>query len=99
MTFIFEYLLEGSHDEAGLEVSQLFAGYFLTPVVAAVSDLGIPRVLAGRALTSAEVAAELGTDPDATARLLRAGIATGCWLVMPPAGTRSPRSVTGCGRT
>lgn len=77
MTFIFEYLLEGSHDEAGLELSQLFAGYFLTPVVAAVSDLGIPRVLADRALTSADVAAELGTDPDSTTRLLRAGIATG----------------------
>jgi SAM-dependent methyltransferase len=75
MTFMYEYLLEGSHDEAGLELSQLFAGYFLTPVLAAVTDLGIPAALAGRALTSAEVAAELRTDPDATARLLRAGIA------------------------
>jgi hypothetical protein len=37
----------------------------------------VPGLLAGRALTAEEVASAAGTAPDATARLLRAGMAVG----------------------
>ena len=43
----------------------------------AMMDLAIPGLLADKALTAEEVAAAAGTDGDATARLLRAGIAVG----------------------
>ena len=43
-----------------------------TQAVYAVARLGVADVLAGGARTAEDVAAELGTDPDATFRLLRA---------------------------
>jgi hypothetical protein len=88
MAYLYEYLLEGQHDEVGHRLSELLAGYFLTSVVAAHAELGVMGVLAGNPLTPAEVASELGTDPDATARLLRAGIGAGL-LASDPGGRYS----------
>ncbi len=47
------------------------------PIAVAMVELGIPGLLADKALTAEEVAAAAETDPDATGRLLRAGIAVG----------------------
>jgi hypothetical protein len=72
-----EYLLDGEPDAAGRQVDQLLWGYFLTPVTMAIVNLGIPAVLAAKALTAEEVASAAGTAPEATARLLGAGMAVG----------------------
>jgi predicted O-methyltransferase YrrM len=72
-----EYLLDGEPDAAGRQVDQLLWGYFLTPVTMAIVNLGIPAVLADKALTAQEVATAAGTAPEATARLLAAGMAVG----------------------
>jgi hypothetical protein len=72
-----DYLLDGEPDAAGRQVDQLLWGYFLTPVTMAIVNLGIPAVLAGQARTADEVASAAGTDPEATARLLAAGMAVG----------------------
>jgi len=71
------YLLDGEPDEAGRQVSQLLLGNLLAPVTMAIVNLGISGMLAGKALTADEVAAVAGTDPNATARLLQAGMAVG----------------------
>jgi SAM-dependent methyltransferase len=79
----FDYLAdgdaEGGKDAASRHVARLFVAFLYTSVTVAITDLGIPVVLAGagKALTAAEVAAGTGTDPDATARLLKAGTAVG----------------------
>jgi hypothetical protein len=73
----YDYLTDGDDDRAGRQVGELLAGYFHTPVTTAIIDLGIPGLLAGKALTAGEVATAAGTDPDATVRLLRAGMAVG----------------------
>ncbi len=75
--FYSDYLLDHAPDAAGRRIGQLFWGYFLTPVTMAIANLGIPAVIADGALTPAAVAAAVGADPDATARLLRAGMAVG----------------------
>jgi hypothetical protein len=75
--FYSDYLLDREPDAAGRQLSQLLWGIFLTPVMLTVADLGIPGVLADKALTAEEIAAAAGTDPDATGRLLRAAVATG----------------------
>lgn len=56
---------------------ELVSGCFATHTVYAVARLGIADVLAAGALTPGDVAAELGTSPDATYRLLRAAAALG----------------------
>lgn len=53
----------------------LTVGQARTQIVAAVAELGIADVLRKRSMTSAEVAREARTDPDATHRLLRAATA------------------------
>ena len=58
-------------------VLELGSAFMSTQVVYAVARLGIADVLAPDARPAEEVAAELGTDPDATFRLLRAGAAHG----------------------
>ena len=75
MTNLYEYLLDGPHDAVERELSQLFAGHFIAPVVSALTELGIPGLLAGQALTADQIASSAATDPDATGRLLRAGLA------------------------
>lgn len=54
-------------------VLELSAAFMASQVVYAVARLGIADALAAGARTAEEVAGELGTDPDATYRLLRAG--------------------------
>lgn len=54
-------------------VLELSAAFMASQVVYAVARLGIADALAAGARTAEEVAGELGTDPDATFRLLRAG--------------------------
>ena len=74
---IYDYLAE-DQDKAGRRLLELFhKGLIDAPIAVAVVELGIPGLLADKALTSEEVAAAAGTDPDATARLLRAAIAVG----------------------
>ncbi|WP_374454417.1 methyltransferase [Nocardioides sp.] len=58
-------------------VLELASGFMATHITYAVARLGIADVLAPRARPAAEVAGELGTNPDATYRLLRAAAATG----------------------
>jgi hypothetical protein len=60
-------------------VLELVSGLIEANTVYAVARLGVADVLAGDARTAADVAAELGTHPDATYRLLRA--AAGCGLL------------------
>src|SRR5215471_20421036 len=89
---VFDYLADGNayggKDAASRPVARLFAAFFYTAVTVAIAELGIPGVLAGaeKGLTTREVAAAAGTDPDATARLLQAGTAVG--LVSEDAGGR-----------
>jgi hypothetical protein len=83
---LFDYLADDEDDAAGQQAAQLLSGYFHTPIAVAIVDLGIPGLLAGKALTAEEVAAAAGTAPDATARLLRAGMAVG--LVASDSGGR-----------
>ena len=74
---IFDYLSEDD-DDTGRRLIRLFhEGLFTMPIAVAVVELGLPGLLAGQALTAGEVAAAAGTDPEATARLLRAAIGTG----------------------
>jgi SAM-dependent methyltransferase len=75
--FFLEWFLDNEPDPAGRQVVQLIEGIFTTPVTVAIAQLGIPSALADKSLTGAEVAAEAGTDPGATDRLLRAGVAVG----------------------
>ncbi|MFW6691049.1 methyltransferase [Streptomyces sp. MAR4 CNX-425] len=74
---VLDFLTEGENDVAGRQVAQLFSGYLYTPIAVAIVELGILGRLTGKALTAEEIAKEGGTDPDATARLLRAGMAVG----------------------
>jgi len=75
---IYHYLAGDDVDEAGRRALDLIlVGLLDGPIVVALVDLGIPGVLADKALTAQEVAAAAGTEPDATARLLRAGVAVG----------------------
>jgi hypothetical protein len=75
--FFPEWLLDNEPDAAGRRLTQLITGIFTTPITMAIAKLGIPSALADKSLTAAEVAAAVGTDPAATDRLLRAGIAVG----------------------
>lgn len=73
-----DYPADDDSDAVGQNaVGQLVSGFLYTPIAAALADLGIPVLLAGKALTAQEVAAAAGMAPDATARLLRAGMAVG----------------------
>jgi SAM-dependent methyltransferase len=75
---IYDYLAEDPSDVAGRRVLDLlYMGLLDAPIAVAMVELGIPALLADKALTGEEVAAAAGTDPDATARLLRAGNAVG----------------------
>ena len=56
---------------------ELVGGFLGTHTAYAVAKLGIPDVLGAGPRTASQVAAELGTSPDATYRLLRAGAALG----------------------
>ena len=58
-------------------VLELVSGFMATQVVHAVARLGVADVLADGPRPAREVAAELGTSPDATYRLLRAGAGFG----------------------
>jgi hypothetical protein len=58
-------------------VLELGSAFMATHAVYAVARLGIADALASGARTAEEVAADLGTDPDATFRLLRASAAYG----------------------
>jgi hypothetical protein len=57
---------------AEIDLLELASGFMATHTVYAVARLGIADALAARPRPAAEVAAELGTSPDATYRLLRA---------------------------
>lgn len=56
---------------------ELAAGFMATRTLYAAAELGVADALAEGPRTHADVAAELGTDPDATHRLLRACAAWG----------------------
>jgi hypothetical protein len=56
---------------------ELASGFMATHVVCAAARLGIADALASGPLTADDVAAEVGSDPDATHRLLRACAALG----------------------
>ncbi len=74
---VFDYLA-GDDDAAGRQlIEMLHVGLLNAPITVAILDLGIPALLADKPLTAEEVATAAGTDPGATARLLRAGIAVG----------------------
>jgi hypothetical protein len=71
-------MADGENDAAGRQVANLLAGlYSYTPVAVAIVELGIPALLAGKALTVKEVASAAGTAPDATARRLGPAEAAG----------------------
>ncbi|MFF0725331.1 methyltransferase [Streptomyces sp. NPDC004134] len=74
---VLDFLTDGENDTAGRQLVQLFSGYLYTPVAVAIVELGILGRLAGKALTPEDIAKDAGTDPDATGRLLRAGMAVG----------------------
>jgi predicted O-methyltransferase YrrM len=75
---IYDYLAEDYGDAAERQVLELLqVGLLNAPIAVAMAELDIPGLLADKALTGEEVAAAAGTDPDATARLLRAGVAVG----------------------
>lgn len=56
----------------GLRLSRMIVGLWVPQTVYAAAELGIADVLAEKPLPAAAVAEQLGTHPDATARLLRA---------------------------
>lgn len=60
-----------------VSVLELASGFMTTQLLYAVARLGVADVLGVRSLPADEVAAELGTSPDATYRLLRACAAAG----------------------
>jgi O-methyltransferase domain/Dimerisation domain len=62
---------------APVGVLELVSGLIEANTVYAVARLGVADVLAAGPRTAAEVAAELGTHPDATYRLLRAAAGSG----------------------
>ncbi|WP_407565687.1 methyltransferase [Streptomyces sp. 184] len=74
---VLDFLTEGENDVAGRQVAQLFSGYLYTPIAVALVELGVLGRLTGKSLTADEIAKEAGTDPDATGRLLHAGMAVG----------------------
>lgn len=75
---IYDYLAKDHDDATERQVLELFQASLLNaPIAVAMVELGIPGVLGDKALTGEEVAAAAGTDPDATGRLLRAGVAVG----------------------
>ena len=83
---LWDFMADGADDATGRQVANLLVGlYSYTPVAVAIVELGIPGLLAGTALTAEEVASAAGTAPDATARLLRAGMAVGL-LATDPSG-------------
>jgi hypothetical protein len=57
---------------APLRMSQLILGLWVPQAIHAAAELGLADVLAATPRSGAEVAAALGTHPDATQRLLRA---------------------------
>ena len=70
--FLWDFIAGDENDAAGQQVTNLRKGlYSYPPVGVAIGGLRIPGLLAGKAPT----AEEAGTAPDATACLLRAGIA------------------------
>jgi SAM-dependent methyltransferase len=75
---IYDYLAEDYDDAAERQALQFLQVALLNaPIAVAMMELGIPALLADKALTAQEIAAAAGTDPDATTRLLRAGVAAG----------------------
>jgi SAM-dependent methyltransferase len=58
-------------------VLELTSGFMATQAVYAAAKLGIADTLAGGALSAKDVAASLGTSPDATHRLMRACVPLG----------------------
>jgi hypothetical protein len=64
----------------GRHAANLTSGYFYTPIAVAIVELGIPALLADKALTAEEVAAAAGTAPDATE------LVAGCFLTEVPNG-------------
>lgn len=55
-----------------IRLSQMITGLWVPQVVHAAAELGIADVLAAEPRTARDVAARLGTHPDATERLLAA---------------------------
>ena len=75
---IYDYLAKDHDDATERQVLELFQASLLNaPIAVAMVELGIPGLLDDKGLTGEEVAAAAGTDPDATGRLLRAGVAVG----------------------
>jgi predicted O-methyltransferase YrrM len=75
---IYDYLAEDHDDATERQVLELFQVSLLNaPIAVAMVELGIPGLLGDKALTGEEVAAAAATDPEATGRLLRAGVAVG----------------------
>jgi AcrR family transcriptional regulator len=84
---IYDYLAEDYDDAAERQVLQFLQGALLNaPIAVAMMELGIPGLLADKVLTAQDVAAAAETDPDATARLLRAGVAAGLAAAGPGGG-------------
>lgn len=74
---VLDLLPDGGNDETARQLAQLLAGYLQTPIAVAIINLGITEVLEGTSLTAGEIAEGTESAPDATARLLRAGMAVG----------------------
>lgn len=64
-------------------VLELVSGFMATHAVHAAARLGIADVLAAGPRTAAEIAAEIGSSPDGTYRLLRACAASGVFRETP----------------
>jgi hypothetical protein len=62
---------------ADLVVLERSVGLTATQIIGAIARHRIPDLLEAGPLTSAEIAAQLGTDPDATHRMLRGAATTG----------------------
>jgi hypothetical protein len=62
---------------AGEKMAEMIFGYWVSQAIAAYAELSVADHLARGALTAAEVAQREGAAPDATFRLMRAGVTLG----------------------
>jgi hypothetical protein len=68
------------------QMFQMITGYWVSQIVGTIARLGIADRLAAKPTTVAELASDLGTEPDATSRLLRAAAGIGV-IANAPDGT------------
>ncbi len=69
--------LQGTLAPGGIRLLELGTGAWVTQTISVATKLGIPDELAHGALHSDEVARRVGTNPDATCRIMRALAAVG----------------------